>query len=263
MRTLGCCVMSLVCFSVLVSCADDGNEVPADGGNAGTGGDDVTGGTDATGGTGGEGAATGAGGAPGDGCAVYDGFEMTIGKAAFPIPSVSEGAHPNDRDKMVIWAAEGLTGSHTFALTTSVVQCDSPGAVCIFLRSGSHQLMASAGTIEIEESTQYYLTATLHDVELIEMSDSGRGPMTPIPNGVCASIPSLAFHSEVPTPGWTCAPSYYDEFAVTGFDNEFCECDCGAFDPDCDNPDLGLWAANNVCADGYVCSADFDGCVPP
>jgi hypothetical protein len=53
--------------------------------------------------------------------------------------------------------------------------------------------------------------------------------------------------SAVP-PGWTCAPSVY----ATGGKWPACNCDCGVYDPDCDDPDSYL----NGCGKGQTCGAD-------
>lgn len=72
----------------------------------------------------------------------------------------------------------------------------------------------------------------------------------------CAADP---FCTAVP-PGWTCNPAYYNEQPPA---TEYCDCECGAVDPDCSNP------ANPVdgCLAGEVCNAqglcEAGGGVPP
>ncbi len=89
-------------------------------------------------------------------------------------------------------------------------------------------------------------------------------------DGVCADD---AGGGEVPAE-WTCTPTYYD-----GLDG--CDCDCGAYDPDCDDPaqtvyNCGLGGTclpDGTCEDGggtggvpaeWTCSPDYwdalDGC---
>ncbi len=55
--------------------------------------------------------------------------------------------------------------------------------------------------------------------------------------------------------GWQCQPFYY-------LDCGFCDCDCGAHDPDCDDPSLPVWCNDNSAPDGTTCDAQ-DQCVPP
>lgn len=54
----------------------------------------------------------------------------------------------------------------------------------------------------------------------------------------------FGFCVEAPPEGWFCDPLYYHG----GLD---CDCDCGAYDPDCDDPTLDVFG----CADGQTCNA--------
>lgn len=51
--------------------------------------------------------------------------------------------------------------------------------------------------------------------------------------------------SSVVPAGWTCSRSYYDA-------GDDCDCDCGAYDPDCDSPELEILN----CEDGQTCDDD-------
>jgi hypothetical protein len=111
----------------------------------------------------------------------------------------------------------------------------------------------SKGMITVDASagpTSGGLKATLTGVELIEVTiDENTAKSTPVPNGACLALPaSFELYIEPPPPTWTCDLEYYR-------DGQFCDCTCGAWDPDCDDP------ANDVfdCDDGEVCKKDGSG----
>ena len=52
-----------------------------------------------------------------------------------------------------------------------------------------------------------------------------------------------------PVAGWECDPGYYE-------DGEFCDCRCGAVDPDCTDAALPV----DGCYEGQTCSADGAQC---
>jgi hypothetical protein len=45
-------------------------------------------------------------------------------------------------------------------------------------------------------------------------------------------------------PGWTCDPAYYNS-------SDGCDCECGAYDPDCDDPSAQVWG----CEEGQTCDS--------
>lgn len=63
-------------------------------------------------------------------------------------------------------------------------------------------------------------------------------------------------------PTWTCNPAYYDDVGQ-GNSSVFCDCDCGAHDPDCDLPAGsldGLYCGDDPATAGQMCVNDQ--CVP-
>lgn len=82
------------------------------------------------------------------------------------------------------------------------------------------------------------------DCDLPDMALAGCGPGETCDAGVCQGAP----------PEWTCQASTYN-----AFDN--CDCGCGAWDPDCDDPSyqvLGCLGDDPVCLPDGTCEA----CVP-
>ena len=65
--------------------------------------------------------------------------------------------------------------------------------------------------------------------------------------GVCAESESCEDGQckSGPAEGWGCSAAYYDS-------DDGCDCDCGAYDPDCDDPAQTLYG----CEDGEACNAE-------
>jgi hypothetical protein len=85
------------------------------------------------------------------------------------------------------------------------------------------------------------------------VDDDGNGDVD-CADADCVNDP--ACNTNVP-PGWTCVLSWYDEDPP----NEFCDCECGAVDPDCSNPNAPV----EGCAQAQTCNAMgmCEGGVPP
>lgn len=73
------------------------------------------------------------------------------------------------------------------------------------------------------------LDSTLTDVRLVEvMVDGETRRSTPIEGGRCVELEDVTLTGTFPREGWSCDPALYD-------DGEACHCECGAFDPDCED----------------------------
>lgn len=110
-----------------------------------------------------------------------------------------------------------------------------------------------SGTVDLGTTTPYYLGGSLTDVTLVEVTIDGEtGESTPVPGGQCLHITNLTFDIQPPTDGWECDPSYYDAGA-----EDYCDCECGAVDPDCDIAEIEIYG----CYEGQTCdsSAECEG----
>lgn len=87
----------------------------------------------------------------------------------------------------------------------------------------------TGGTLELGTTTPYYISGTLTDVDLVEVTIDESFTATPVPDGGCLHITSQSFDIEPPVAGWECDPHYYQDGAD-------CDCDCGVVDPDCSDP---------------------------
>ena len=118
-------------------------------------------------------------------------------------------------------------------------------------------LMAKSGTLDLgSTSPPYDIAGSLSDVELVEVLISSTSPPVVLDDGSCATLPQATFEVVGPAPGWSCDPGLYDETSL-GNAQAFCDCACGAFDPDRSD------AANIVlnCQGGEVCDS-IGECVP-
>jgi hypothetical protein len=103
-----------------------------------------------------------------------------------------------------------------------------------------------SGTLELGTTTPYYLAGSFSDVSLVEITiDPDTGESTPVENGACLHVNTIAFDVQPPAAGWTCDPLYHG-----GADG--CDCECGAVDPDCTDPNADLYG----CLEGQTCSAE-------
>ncbi|PIE05842.1 MAG: hypothetical protein CSA75_02645 [Sorangium cellulosum] len=114
------------------------------------------------------------------------------------------------------------------------------------------QFFQSNGTMVIDPSATPFsigLNATITDLELVEVTiDSDTYTSTPVPNGACLIVNGpVQIDVPAPPPEWTCGTGYGDGVA--------CDCVCGAWDPDCDNPDVTVenCLAGQTCVQPGVC----------
>jgi hypothetical protein len=244
-------------------------------GGSGTGGDGTTSSTTATstttttnatttttgaggeggagaGGTGGAGAGGTGGAGGGDGCTAISiadlagiGFDQSQGYVYEGVISPDVDGTAGEDGFLMSFYAE-LTGAVDLG---STVNSDySTCEACLLAFTGYDEAdpstttlyFQSEGTLDLGSSTLFYIAGTIDGTTLVELDANG----DPVAGGKCLSIAGQSFMIEPPTPGWTeCPPDWYG-------DGEFCDCECGAFDTDCEN------AANEVfgCETGEVCN---------
>jgi hypothetical protein len=71
------------------------------------------------------------------------------------------------------------------------------------------------------------------------------GLPNPTPTSTPVPVPSVVVPSE-----WTCAASYYDSA-------DGCDCACGAWDPDCEKPNQGLFQCSHICIPPGICVQSY------
>lgn len=129
-------------------------------------------------------------------------------------------------------------------------------AICVrgFEYSGQNVVKSffqSAGTISLsmDPLTAKHFTASVTGLrfEEVTIDQTGTFHSTPVAGGACADVADNSIdHDQVPN-DWTCSPRS-DFAAGTG-----CNCNCGVYDPDCDN----AAAAITGCPNSYdSCSGD-------
>lgn len=243
---------SLVALSVAMlvgACGDD----TAGTGGGGTGGDSTT---TTTSSGGGEGGGTG-------GCTsiTVPNFEF-LGLGFFGVPyyfggtpDTALGEAAEDLMLLEIWNPE-LSGTVDLGSASSIdyATCDACAIVDVDLDAEGNpakKFFQTGGTLEISSySDGYYLTGTLSNVNLIEVAqDAESGALTPVAGGACITINSQAIAIDPPVAGWECSPDYYQ-------DGEYCDCRCGAVDPDCTDVALPV----DGCYEGQSCSTDGSQC---
>jgi len=218
--------------------------------------------------------AGGAGGAGGAGAAtVATGTSMGQGGGSACVevtnvsgfargPSSFTGvAEPNfagmDPDYLALYLPDMAKGKSTLAPLKNVAVCgDTEPCIVIFQdvndTGSAATFLAKGGSLDIASyDGQYLITGSMDDVTFEEVTlDDMTGDVTPVKDGACVHVAKFAFDIKPPVDGWTCNPSYYDE-TKAGAAEIFCDCNCGAVDPDCSN------AMNAVdgCLKGQTCGA--------
>jgi hypothetical protein len=210
----------------------------------------------------GSGGATGSGGAGSGGgsetsCAEVTGLNQFIkGQSAF-FGKLDPNLGSADTDYLALFVPADAKGKSTFAAPTSLAKCGDT-EVCVLVQQDVNDsgvgayFVPKSGTAEIVSyDGQYLINGSLTDVTLTEVTlDDMTGDVTVVKDGRCVHIASLPFEIKKPVAEWTCNPGYYDE-TKQGFSEVYCDCNCGAPDPDCAN------TANQVdgCLKGQTCGA--------
>lgn len=144
----------------------------------------------------------------------------------------------------------------TLALPANVSDCgETTGCVLVqedATQDGSAAIyLAKGGTLDITSyDGKFLLTGSLTDVSLVEVSIAQSGGISEIANGKCVHVAKFAFDIKAPVDNWTCNPSYYDE-VKQGVAMAYCDCNCGAVDPDCSDTKLPV----DGCEKGQTCGA--------
>jgi hypothetical protein len=249
MRNLlaGFAAAGIAAVLALGACSDDEGSTGDTNNNPGGGGSGNQGGS--------EGGSGNQGGGGSSGCTEITAVNMFANSGPLfwfgePSPALG-GADPDYVDLEI--ADTTMVGSSTFALPASVLDCGDT-ANCLRVaedegeKTTAAYYAATSGTLELTAFTSpYYITGTISDVTLVEITIDDQLNIVETPMGACVHIAAFSFDIQIPTPGWTCPPGYYDETSQGGTAD--CDCDCGAYDVDCDeetNPLLG-------CEDGQTC----------
>jgi hypothetical protein len=252
------CFLLTSIAALLVACGDDasttgtGSTTSSSAGGAGQGGAGDGGASSSSGGAG-----TGTGGA-GPSCAAtteISALIFTQGPNSW-LGTLNPGIGAGAADLLTMFIPPGGTG--TIALASAADRDDCGVTVaCVDAGEDVNGAMAArrfrhaGGTLELgTTSPPYYVSGAMLDVTLVEATLGADGVWTDVPGGSCLHVANLSFDLQPPVAGWTCAPFVYDEVGQ-GALNAFCDCACGAVDPDC--ADSGL--AVRGCAMGQGCSA--------
>ncbi|MFT6629834.1 MAG: hypothetical protein ACJA1R_003117 [Flavobacteriales bacterium] len=103
-------------------------------------------------------------------------------------------------------------------------------AHCVVMRSAANLNVyyAAEGQLEaLEDPYNRSYRANMTGLRLVESTISRETrESTPVPGGGCVEIADFQLDVAFAANGWTCAPEAYN-------DDETCNCECGAWDPDC------------------------------
>ncbi|NUP06839.1 MAG: hypothetical protein HOW73_12375, partial [Polyangiaceae bacterium] len=206
-----------------------------------------------------DGGSGGGGGTPGECIEITDVTEFAAGQTGLSffggIEPMLAGADP---DSLGLYLPPESTGSNTLTLPAAADVCLNGTGICVVGFEDETQeavgayYFATSGTLDLGTTAPpFYIAGSLSDVTLVEATlDPDTGAITEVVDGRCVHIENFAFQLDPPTPGWTCAAAYYDEVGQ-GAEEQYCDCECGAVDPDCSNPELEIFP----CAPGQTCGA--------
>ncbi len=138
-------------------------------------------------------------------------------------------------DYLLLYVGD-VSGTINLSLPTDATVCfDTTACVGVAEDADANGIpakfyMADAGTLELGSTTPpFYIAGSLSNVNLVEVTVDDLQNVTQVDPGECTSIASLVFQFDPPAPGWSCNPLFYG-------DMDGCDCTCGAYDPDCDDP---------------------------
>ncbi len=244
--------------SLLVACGDDasttsGSTTSSSAGGAGQGGGGDGGASSASGGAG-----IGGTGGGGPSCSATTEVSAALFTQAPNswLGTLNPGVGAGAADLLTMFVPPGGTGDLTLGAAPDRDAC-GVSVACVDVAedvNGANALRRyrhAGGTIELgTTSPPYYVSGSMLDVTLVEATLGADGVWTDVVDGACLHISNLSFDLEPPTAGWMCAPFVYDEIGAAGV-NPFCDCACGAIDPDCTDGSLAV----RGCAMGQGCSA--------
>ncbi|MBM4356619.1 MAG: hypothetical protein FJ096_00760 [Deltaproteobacteria bacterium] len=204
----------------------------------------------------GSGGSMGTGGSGSTCAAVTELTQFIRGNSAF-FGKVGPQIGGADPDYLALFVPQDAKGTTTFTTPKSLAACGDT-ELCLLIQqdvadSGvDAYFVPQSGSAEIVSyDGKHLIEGKLTDVTLIEATiDDKTGDVTAATDGRCLRIAELPFVIKKPVPEWTCNPGYYDE-TKQGFSEAYCDCACGAVDPDC------ATAKNPVegCLEGQTCDA--------
>lgn len=265
--------MGIVAVSALVACGDDGGTGGGGQGGDGSGGattatttTTTTGDTTTTTTTGGEGGNEGEGGEGGgtggnSACTAVTLTEVEGGSGSQGQGIIAGTIDPNigaeliDQAFVEFWDdGETFNGTEpgTYELADEVDYATCSRCVLAIQDvpegegDAAKVFFASSGTLELAEEGNVigagFGVVTLNDVTLVEVEFTEEG-MNVVDGGDCLFIESLEYDNPKIVPDtWTCDPAYYED------GGGFCDCACGAFDPDCESPDSFVFGCDDEAA---------------
>lgn len=128
---------------------------------------------------------------------------------------------------------------------------------CFTAGNAAVGLFQAAGTLTVDPASTHLadggLVASVTGLVLVEsLFDPGSGASTPVEGGLCFTLDQASFAVPAPEvpPGWFCPDASYD--ALDG-----CDCACGAYDPDCDDPSQAIY----FCGEPHF-PGDGPSCLP-
>ena len=183
------------------------------------------------------------------------------GQSAF-IGELDPNFNGADPDYLLMYVPEGASGKTALTEKTSLVDCGDTALCALVVEDATDMdqgaiYVASGGDATIDAyDGGYLIEGSLANVTLVEATvDDMTGDVTKVNNGKCVHIASVAFEVKPPVDGWTCNPSFYDETGA-GAEAVYCDCECGAPDPDCAKPDNEVFG----CLEGQTCGAQTAKC---
>lgn len=213
------------------------------------------------GGGGGGGRGEGADSAAG-GCVAIEDIEafLPLDDATFRgSPSPALGGP--DPDEIQLSLPMTATGHLDLAMPESGLDCENGQSVCLVALQDAPTgedvqavtYVAASGALDLGRSSPpFYIRGSITEAVLVEVTlDPLDSTIVAVEGGRCLSLARFDFDIERPTEGWSCNPGFYDE-ADTGASLYYCDCACGAPDPDCEIPTAKLTG----CEDGQTCGAD-------
>ncbi len=218
-------------------------------------------GSGGSGGSGAAGASGGGGGTPGDCIEITSVAGFTALADSYWSGTAQPGFGGAADDDIDLLGTDPLASS-TFSLPASQADCGDTTVCLVSYEDYDPEaegaiFVANAGSLEVTSSNlPYYFSGSLSDVTLVEVALDDAGGVTAVPNGRCLHIASATLEVTPPVAGWTCAPGYYDELGNgVGADVAYCDCECGAYDPDCDDATLPT-----PCEAGQTCGMTSGEC---
>lgn len=224
------------------------------GGDTGSGGQTGSGG--GTTGSGGNGGGGGSGGASSCGSIAIEGDAEPGGTLGLTASLAEDLGDPDLPDRIDVGYAEE-EGDFDLAsvVNDNLATCEQ----CVVVYEDVDEAgvpariyFQSAGQMGVAEDADGFpfVEISFSDVELVEVTVDEDGVSIPVERGACLTLGDTSVEYLIPE-AWTCTASFYADSAG-------CDCNCGAYDPDCDDATQAIIG----CPFGAVCG-ETGLCVPP